>query len=75
MRTQIIAPVITRKQAKQQLNERTDCRLTDQACDKQEQKRNVDIPVDKSCVIQPNELHTPAISNDSNKMFPFTIEQ
>ncbi|CAF3386340.1 unnamed protein product [Rotaria socialis] len=75
MRTQIIAPVITRKQAKQQLNERTDCRLTDQACDKHEQKRNVDIPVDKSCVIQPNELHTPAISNDSNKMFPFTIEQ
>ncbi|CAF4490419.1 unnamed protein product, partial [Rotaria socialis] len=67
MRTQIIAPVITRRQAKQQLDERTACRLTDQACYEQGHKRNVDGLVDKSCVsTQPN---------DSHAMLPFTIEQ
>ncbi|CAF4592207.1 unnamed protein product, partial [Rotaria sp. Silwood2] len=73
--TYIVAPVMTRNQAKQQLNGRTDCRSTDQACDKQNQKRNVDMQVDHSCVPKPNQLHSPVATSDSNKILPITWEQ
>ncbi|CAF4311311.1 unnamed protein product, partial [Rotaria sp. Silwood2] len=73
--TYIVAPVMTRNQAKQQLDGRTDCHSTDQACDGENQKRNVDIQVDHSCAPQPNQLHSPVITSDSNKILPFTWEQ
>lgn len=75
MKTQIIAPVMTRQQAKQQLDERTDDHSIEQTCDRQNHERNIDIPVDHSCSLQRNQVHTPAVDDASNKILPFTWEQ
>ncbi|CAF1483246.1 unnamed protein product [Rotaria sordida] len=74
-KTQIIAPVMTRKQARQQLNKRTDHHLPDQAFSGNRQERNVDIPIDHSCIPKANQLSTSIHHIDSHKIIPFTWEQ
>ncbi|CAF5024393.1 unnamed protein product, partial [Rotaria sp. Silwood1] len=75
MKTQIIAPVMTRRQARQQPNERTDHHLSDQTCDGNRQARNVDIPIDHSCIPKANQLPTSIYNTDCDKIIPFTLEQ
>ncbi|CAF1243875.1 unnamed protein product [Rotaria sordida] len=75
MKTQIIAPVMTRRQARQQPNERTDHHLPDQTCDGNRQARSVDIPIDHSCITKANQLPTSIYNTDCNKIIPFTLER
>ena len=75
MKTQIVAPVMTRKKAQQQLGELTDYHSIDQTCDRQNHERDIDTPVDHSCVLQPNQVHKLVVNDDSNKILPFTWEQ
>ncbi|CAF4413388.1 unnamed protein product [Rotaria sp. Silwood2] len=75
MKTHIVAPVMTRAQAQQQVNERIDCHSTNQACNEPQQKRNVDKLVDNSCVTQHKQLYAMDINDDHNKILPFTHEQ
>ncbi|CAF3126930.1 unnamed protein product [Rotaria sp. Silwood2] len=70
---QIIAPVITRAQAKRQVNSRPDCPPTTQACDSQ-QRRNIDLPVEHSCSVPPEQLPRTTNNDDVNKILPFTLE-
>ena len=46
--TNLVAPVITRTRAKQQVNERINCHSVDQVCETQQQTRNDDIQVERS---------------------------
>ncbi|CAF1466853.1 unnamed protein product [Rotaria sordida] len=75
MQTQIIAPIMTRRQARQQLNERTDHHVPDQTCNGNRQERNVDISIDHSCIPKAEQLPTSIHNTDSDRIIPFTLEQ
>ncbi len=73
MVTSVTASVVTRAQAKQQQqNKRDDGHLTDQSCDEQPIKRNVDSVIDRSCVPD-HERQLVNITRD--QIIPFTYEQ
>ncbi|CAM4954622.1 unnamed protein product [Rotaria socialis] len=75
MKTKIVAPVITRNHAKQQVAERSDLHSVDRTCEVDTRKRNVDMEVVQSWSTQYNQCHTPAIPNEMQQIIPFTWEQ
>ncbi|CAF2249663.1 unnamed protein product [Rotaria magnacalcarata] len=75
MKTKIVAPVITRNYAKQQVAERSDLHSVDRTCEMDIKKRNVDMDVVQSCGTQYNQFHTPVVSNEMQQIIPFTWEQ
>lgn len=70
----IVAPVITRSQAKRLVKDRSDCHSTSQTCDSQQQ-RNIDQPVEHSCTVPPEKLSSTTNSQDNITILPFTLEQ
>jgi hypothetical protein len=73
MITPIIAPVITRTQARQQQeNERNDDHLTNQSWNEQQSKRNVESLIDRSCVPDPKHQR---MNITKDQIIPFTYEQ
>lgn len=69
----LVAPVITRAQAKQHLdNERDDSEQAGQLCEEQQKKRNVDLEIEHSCA--PDEEQKKTTVPD-NRIFPFTLDQ
>ncbi|CAM2708521.1 unnamed protein product [Rotaria socialis] len=75
MKTKIVAPVITRNYAKQQVAERSDLHSVDRTCEMDTRKRNVDIEVVQSCDTHYNQCHTPVVTNEMQQIIPFTWEQ
>ncbi|CAF5045394.1 unnamed protein product, partial [Rotaria magnacalcarata] len=75
MKTKIVAPVITRNYAKQQVAERSDLHSVDRTCEMDIQKRNVGMDVVQSCGTQYNQFHTPVVTNEMQQIIPFTWEQ
>jgi hypothetical protein len=74
MTSHVVAPVVTRAQAQQhqQVNERIDCHLTNQTCDEQQTKRNIDNITHRSC--NPNHTKRP-VNITPFHIIPFTYEQ
>ena len=71
--TNLVAAVVTRAQARQQLNdERDDGVRTDQPCEEQSGKRSVDLKIEHSCAIDEGHKET---SVPDNQITPFTFEQ
>ncbi|CAF4874469.1 unnamed protein product [Rotaria socialis] len=75
MKTKIVAPVITRNYAKQQVAERSDLHSVDRTCEMDTRKRNVDMEVVQSWGTQYNQCHTPVVTNEMQQIIPFTWEQ
>jgi hypothetical protein len=63
--TPIIASVVTRAQAKQQQQQ-------NHSCEEHQSKRNIDLLIDRYCVLEPKQNRTDVVEN---QIIPFTYEQ